>query len=98
MTEIVNIVQSLDQCIKIESCCQVSEKKSSKKKKKNRCQFEGCNKKLTITSFECSCAKRFCPIHRLPESHNCTFDYVKAGQEKIRENNPVIINDKINKI
>ena len=93
MTDFLNISLDLQNCIKIETT-----KETPKKKKKNRCQFEGCKKKLTITSFECSCSKKFCPIHRLPESHDCTFDYVKQGQEKIKENNPVIINEKINKI
>ena len=75
-----------------------SENGKIKKKKKNRCQLEGCSKKLTITSFECLCQKRFCPIHRLPENHKCTFDYINHGKEKIKENNPVIINSKIIKI
>lgn len=73
-------------------------KVSQKRKKKNRCNFEGCNKKLTITSFECQCLKKFCPIHRLPENHECTFDYVNDGKEKIKKNNPIVINSKINKI
>ena len=93
MTHILEIPISFDKCIKIETG-----KDITKKKKKNRCQFEGCKKKLTITSFECSCSKKFCAIHRLPESHNCTFDYKKEGQIKIKNNNPVIINEKINKI
>lgn len=44
------------------------------KKKKNRCAFKGCKKKLKLTNMECKCKNRFCDKHRLPESHNCKWD------------------------
>ena len=42
-----------------------------------RCQAKDCKKKLTVVqqSLKCKCEKYFCDNHRLPESHNCTFDY-----------------------
>ena len=42
-----------------------------KKRKKNRCQFEGCNKKLKISALKCVCDKKFCDLHRLKHKHNC---------------------------
>ena len=55
--------------------CSKTEKK--KKKKTPRCAYEGCRKKLSAISLSltCRCNKVFCPLHRLPESHKCTFDY-----------------------
>ena len=44
------------------------------KKKKNRCAFDGCRKKLKLTDMNCKCKKRFCSLHRLPETHNCSWD------------------------
>ena len=57
----------------------ISEKKNKKphrpsKKKKNRCAFEGCRKKLKLTDMDCKCKNRFCSLHRLPETHNCSWD------------------------
>ena len=72
--------------------------KKPKKKKKERCAFPGCNKKLGITSFPCKCEKKFCSLHLMPELHACTFDYKKQGQELIRKKNPVIINSKVTMI
>ena len=50
-------------------------------KKKNRCQFDCCKRKLGIIPFDCRCGKVFCGEHRLSENHNCAFDY-RALQKK----------------
>ena len=44
------------------------------KKKKNRCAFDGCRKKLKLTDMDCKCKNRFCSLHRLPETHNCSWN------------------------
>ena len=49
--------------------------KSKKKKVSKRCNFEACNKKLRLTDTFCRCRQRYCSIHRLPELHNCVYDY-----------------------
>lgn len=50
-------------------------KEKKKKKNKKRCNFIGCNKKLSIIDKEiiCKCNKVFCPKHRATSSHNCEF-------------------------
>lgn len=50
-------------------------KKKKKKKSKKRCNHKDCNKKLTLTSIECKCKKKFCGLHRLPHQHEC--DYIE---------------------
>jgi predicted nucleic acid binding AN1-type Zn finger protein len=40
-----------------------------------RCAAMDCRKKLKLTDMDCRCEKRFCPAHRLPETHQCTFDH-----------------------
>ena len=49
------------------------------------CSFDNCYYKLKLTDFPCKCEKKFCKIHRLPEQHNCVYDYKKNNnnQEKI---------------
>ena len=44
------------------------------KKKKKRCALDGCRKKLKLTDMDCKCKNRFCSLHRLPETHNCSWD------------------------
>lgn len=39
------------------------------------CNFENCNKKIRITDIECKCKLIFCKLHRLPEYHNCSYNF-----------------------
>ena len=50
------------------------QKKTKQNRKKNRCTFEGCKKKLKLTDMACKCTQRYCQKHRLPESHSCSWD------------------------
>jgi len=58
-------------------------KKNKNKKKKNRCCFEGCRKKLTLTqqTMKCRCNMCFCSKHFPSEEHQCTFDYKAFSKE-----------------
>lgn len=60
---------------------------------KKRC--EGCNTKVGIMSFICSCNKEFCIKCRFPEEHSCTFDYKSKAKENIEKNNPIIVPTKV---
>lgn len=45
--------------------------------KSARCSCTGCRTKLSILdkTMSCRCGKNFCPKHRLPENHECEYDY-----------------------
>ena len=58
-------------------------KKHTSKKKKKRCALDGCRKKLKLTDMDCKCKNRFCSIHRLPETHNCSWDPKSKNEIKI---------------
>lgn len=48
------------------------------KTKKNRCYYINCVKKINIVdtlSSECKCKQVYCLSHRLPERHNCQYDF-----------------------
>ena len=66
----------------------IIEKKKKKKKKKNkktkRCQYENCNKRLSLTDYIsiCKCEKYFCILHKSASNHNCTFNYRAEYMEK----------------
>lgn len=34
-----------------------------------------CKRKTGLTAIKCRCEKTFCPKHRLPEKHTCSFDF-----------------------
>jgi predicted nucleic acid binding AN1-type Zn finger protein len=59
---------------------------------KTHCDF--CKQKLKIVNFKCSkCESTFCTKCRLPELHECNFDY-KSEKVQLQK----VIGDKIQKI
>ena len=73
-----------------------NQSKKSDKPKKKRCAI--CKKKLSILDFGCRCGNLYCSVHRLPEQHNCSFDYEKMGKDILDKKNPLVTNEKIIKI
>jgi len=57
-----------------------------------------CNKRLKLTDIECKCNMFFCKIHKYPEMHDCSFNYIEQQQKLIETNNPKISCIKIGKI
>ena len=48
--------------------------------------------------YTCRCGNSYCIKHRMPEDHNCTFDYEKLGKDIIDKNNPQVVCEKVIKI
>ena len=46
-----------------------------------KCNHTDCKKKLTLTSITCKCEKTFCPVHRYPADHACTFDFHASAKQ-----------------
>lgn len=57
-------------------------------KHKNRCFVDSCKRKLGILGIECRCGYIFCPEHRYPNKHGCTFDLKKLHQQKLTKDMP----------
>ena len=70
--------------------------KKQKRNNKNRCAI--CNCKLKMTDIECRCKFKYCLKHRMPETHQCDVDYKEDARKKIRKENPLVVNKKLNKI
>ena len=62
----------------------------------NTCQF--CAKPTGIFGFKCKCEASFCKKHRLPENHDCNFDFAAEGKKILAKNNPVVVKDKVERI
>lgn len=60
-----------------------------------------CNKKkVSLIPFTCNCNSEYklCAKCRMPEDHNCTYDFKKEYQTKLKNDNPIVIGDKMEKI
>ena len=73
------------------------EKKESKKRKRKRCEYEVCNKRLKVVELEleCKCGKSYCKVHRYPEDHECSYNFKEMGKRDIEKMNEKIIGNKI---
>ena len=70
----------------------------SQAKPSNRCSHNECKKKLLLSDIQCKCNERFCITHRMPESHNCSFDYKAVWQSQLTTALPKVIGSKLEKI
>lgn len=47
---------------------------------------DSCNKKIkSILPIKCKCNKYYCKIHKIPHDHNCSYNYLKENQEKLKK-------------
>jgi len=74
----------------------VEEKPKPVEKETNKCNK--CSKKVGILGHKCKCESTFCKAHRLPEDHDCDFDFKQASKAKLTKDNPVVMASKIAKI
>ena len=59
----------------------------------SRCKV--CRKK-NITNMKCKCGKTFCIAHL--GAHDCNFDYKKEHKDKLKKENPQIVNKFFDKL
>lgn len=62
-------------------------------KKRNRCRV--CNKRAGLVAFGCRCGHTFCERHRMPEVHECEYDFKAAGRAILQKQNPFCVVDKL---
>ena len=52
---------------------------------KKTCEHPGCKTKLRLMRFTCECQKEFCMVHRFPEVHMCSVDYLSKNKDNSEE-------------
>lgn len=57
-----------------------------------------CTRKLGMHGFKCRCDAYFCKLHRLPEEHECDFDFKSLEREKLKAANPVVAASRVAQI
>lgn len=67
-----------------------------KQEDKNKC-FQ-CKKKTGIYGFQCKCGYNYCKFHRIPEEHDCTFDFATVGRQQLEKNNPLLVGKKLDQL
>lgn len=57
-----------------------------REKKKKCCPYGDCRYRMkpTDTLMVCRCGTSYCPTHRLPEQHACTFDFRSTASTHLR--------------
>ena len=50
-----------------------------------QCCYVNCKKKLKLSDTPCRCELRYCKKHRLPEKHECEFDYKKRANDNLSD-------------
>ena len=69
-----------------------------KKEQADHSRCFDCKKKVGALGNKCKCGFTYCKSHRLPEDHECTYDFKQEGAKKLAKENPAIIASKISKI
>lgn len=64
----------------------------------NQTQCNVCHKKIGLLGFLCKCGFKYCGLHRQPEQHECTFDYVSKKRSELQDQLVKCDKNKINKI
>ena len=57
-----------------------------------------CTKKTGLLGYQCKCSHNYCKNHRLPEDHDCSYDFRSEGRERLAEANPLVRAEKVQKI
>ena len=65
---------------------------SSESKITNKCDISKIYRSLIV---KCKCGGNYCLKQRYTFYLNCTFVYMSYEREKIKQNNPVVVQDKI---
>jgi len=74
----------------------VEEKAKPVEKETNKCNK--CSKKVGIRGHKCKCESTFCNAHRLPEDHDCEYDFKQEGLKKLAKDNQAVVASKLTKI
>ena len=73
----------------------IKEETPAKPAEKDHSRCFTCSKKVGLLGFKCPCESTFCRTHRMPEMHECVFDFGKVGRDRLSKENLVVKADKI---
>lgn len=59
-----------------------------------RCSHSECKKKVVLDT-PCKCTKVFCPMHRMPEDHRCSYDFKTEGKKTLSAELVKVVAEKV---
>ena len=68
----------------------------SQKSAKSHCKI--CGKSVGIFGFECRCKNMYCTKHRIPELHECTYNFKQNGKQLLESTLIKVTKNKIENI
>ena len=71
---------------------------NSKKEQADHKKCFSCTKKVGSLGYKCKCGLTYCRNHRLPEDHECDYDFKQDAIKKLTKENPTVIASKLAKI
>jgi len=74
------------------------EQKPEALKQEDKTKCWNCTRKVGLLGYDCKCGYTFCKKHRVPEDHECNFDFMNTERESLAKNNPLLISEKLDKI
>ena len=76
----------------------VEAKSDSKKEQADHKRCFSCTKKVGSLGYKCKCEFTYCRTHRLPEDHECEYNFKQDAIKKLTKENPTVIASKLAKI
>jgi len=65
--------------------------KQQREPQKNKTKCFLCLKKVGLVGIECRCGYIYCSSCRLPEKHNCSFDYLTYERKLLQKANEKVV-------
>lgn len=103
-TETVNVLPEqvlakVEETVQVVSTKMEEEKASSDNKEQHdhkKCFM--CPKKVGTFGMKCKCGYTYCKSHRLPEDHECSFNFREEAVKKLTKENPTVVASKLERI
>jgi predicted nucleic acid binding AN1-type Zn finger protein len=91
-------IQSLQQDVTNDPTLSASPPKIQKSPLIKVVRCVSCRTKVGMFGIACKCGNVYCSEHRMPESHECSYDFKGNGRKTLEQQNPKITAQKIEKI
>ena len=67
-------------------------------KVKSICHYSNCTKRIKLSDYACKCGNIYCKVHKLPENHECKYDYREIGLKDKKIEQLKCVSNKVQKI
>lgn len=76
---------------------EIKEEKETKQEQVDTSKCFKCARKTGIYGYKCKCNNHYCKVHRIPEEHECTYDFKESGKKELEKINVKVVASKLEK-